>query len=108
LNRSNTMENNTDILDRITPEEIEEWLIAKLKAEKLHAISLNCLNYAHRAGVYWAVHTKVNCVHETTLAESLSELRRQQKEPAEMLIRERREQAARLLAEADELEGDAA
>lgn len=99
----------TDILDRITAEEIEEWLLAKREAENLHSLSLNCLNYAHGPGIYWGIQTKVHCVHGKTLSEALAELlRREEKQPAETLIRERREQAARLLAEADELEGGAA
>jgi hypothetical protein len=96
--------NELSILDRITPEDIEAWLLAKRKMEGLSALSPHCLNSQNYAWVYWSLHTTSLCVHGATFAEALRDLRRQEQEPKELLIRERREHAARLLAEADEME----
>ena len=96
--------NELSILDRITPEDIEAWLLAKRKMEGLSALSPHCLNSQNYAWVYWSLHTTSLCVHGATLDETLRDLRSQEQEPKELLIRERREHAARLLAEADEME----
>jgi hypothetical protein len=115
------MNDKTDILDRITPEEIEAWLLAKREMEGLSALSPHCLshgnksalsahslNYGNKAWIYWSLHTTSLCVHGETFGEALTVLRHQEQEPKERLIRERREHAARLLAEADDMErGDA-
>jgi hypothetical protein len=92
------------ILDRITPEEIEAWLLAKRKMENLSSLAPHCLNHGNKAWIYWSLHTPTLCVHGETFGEALRDLRRQEQEPKEQLIRERREHAARLLAEADEME----
>jgi hypothetical protein len=98
------MNDKTDILDRITPEEIEAWLLAKREMEGLSALSPHCLNHGNTAWIYWSLHTTSLCVHGETLGEALTVLRHQEQEPKERLIRERREHAARLLAEADDME----
>jgi len=98
------MNDKTEILDRITPEEIEAWLLAKRKMEGLSALSPHCLNSQNYAWVYWSLHTTSLCVHGATLDETLRDLRSQEQEPKEQLIQERRLHAARLLAEADEME----
>jgi hypothetical protein len=100
--------NELSILDRITPEDIEAWLLAKRKMENLSSLAPHCLNHGNKAWIYWSLHTPTLCVHGDTLGEAFRDLRSQEQEPKELLIRERREHAARLLAEADEMErGDA-
>jgi hypothetical protein len=98
------MNNKTDILDLIDSEEIEAWLLAMRKMEGLSALSSHCLAGENQAWIYWSLHTPTLCVHGGTFAEALRDLRSQEQEPKERLIRERREQAARLLAQADEME----
>jgi len=92
------------ILDRITPEDIEAWLFAKREMECLSALAPHCLNHGNQAWIYWSLHTPTLCVHGDTLGEAFRDLRSQEQEPKERLIRERREHAARLLAQADEME----
>jgi hypothetical protein len=98
------MNNKTDILNRITPEDIEAWLLAKREMEGLSALSPHCLNHGNKAWIYWSLHTPTLCVHGDTLGEAFRQLRSLEQEPKDRLIRERREHAARLLAEADEME----
>ncbi len=96
--------NELSILDRITPEDIEAWLLAKREMEGLSSLAPNCLSSRNYAWVYWSLHTTSLCVHGETLEETLKDLRSREREPKKLLIRERRERAARLLAEADEME----
>jgi hypothetical protein len=98
------MENKTNILNRITPEDIEAWLLAKREMEGLSSLAPHCLNTQNYAWVYWSLQTRSLCVHGDTFAEALRDLRSREREPKKLLIRERREHAARLLAEADEME----
>jgi hypothetical protein len=73
------MENKTDILDRITPEEIEAWLLAAKQKHRLSSISLHALDYTLCApGIYWAVQASGLCGTETALMDSLLSLREQE------------------------------
>ena len=73
------MENKTDILDRITPEEIEAWLLAAKQKHRLSSISIHALDYTHGApGIYWAVQASGLCGTETALMDSLLSLREQE------------------------------
>jgi hypothetical protein len=73
------MENNTDILDRITPEEIEEWMLAARARHGLESVSTTALYYTHRdAGCYWSLISGNDVGQEETFTESLSKLREKQ------------------------------
>ena len=70
---------NKNILDRITPEEIEAWLLAAKQKHRLSSISLHALDYTLCApGIYWAVQASGLCGTETSLMDSLLSLREQE------------------------------
>jgi hypothetical protein len=66
------MKKNTDILDRITPEEIEEWMLATMAKHNLTSVSVNALEYPHQdAGCYWTTQTDTVCGLKNTLTEAI-------------------------------------
>lgn len=84
------MENNTDILDRITPEEIEAWMIAAMVKNDLKVITVNALQYPHGNGCYWTAHTETVCGLKDTFTESIESTKAKM---AEIAARHKKEQA---------------
>jgi len=73
------MNDKTDILDLITQEQIEAWLLAAKQKHRLSWISITALDYTLCApGIYWAVQASGLCGTETTLMDSLLSLREQE------------------------------
>lgn len=66
------MENKTDILDRITPEEIEAWMLAAMVKNDLTAITAHALQYHHRKGCYWTTQTETVCGLKDTFTEAIA------------------------------------
>jgi len=89
------------ILERITEKEITEWLNERKKADGLTAIS----GHSNEAHNYWFVHSGSFCSHGETLHDAISDLRQKLNAPRDQMIREKRDEAARLLREAEELDG---
>jgi hypothetical protein len=71
--------NELSILDRITPEEIEAWLLAAKQKHRLSSISIHALDYTLcPPGIYWAVQANGICGTKTSLMDSLLSLREQE------------------------------
>jgi hypothetical protein len=71
--------NELSILDRITPEDIEAWLLAAKQKHRLSSISLHALDYKLcPPGIYWAVQANGICGTKTSLMDSLLSLREQE------------------------------
>ncbi len=96
-----------NILEQTTEEQVVAWMIAKMKAEKLDALSLNASMYTgiREPGTYWAAHRGGICRHSGT-DEALNDAIRQFGTPSDR-IKELRDYARGLLAAADRLENQA-
>lgn len=91
------------ILDRITPEEITEWLAEKALSEGVETITATSRVVAP-VHSYWNAHSEGFCAAgKPTIQGALTKLREKIND-REAKIKRRRDEAARLLAEADELE----
>ena len=78
----NTMENNTDILERITPEEIEAWMLAAMVKNDLTAITVHALQYPHGNGCYWTAQTEMVCGLKDTFTEAVESTKAKMEEIA--------------------------
>jgi hypothetical protein len=76
------MENNTDILERITPEEIEAWMLAAMVKNDLTAITVHALQYPDRNGCYWTAHTEMVCGLKDTFTEAVESTKAKMEEIA--------------------------